>query len=70
MLGQVCDNKSVEALIPLMKDENRFVRQEAATILGKIGDIVALEPLKKAIEQEKNEFAADAMKKAVEKIGG
>jgi HEAT repeat protein len=69
MLGQKRDNKAVEALISLLGDKNRLVRQETAIALEKIGDKVAIEPLKKAVAQEKNEFALDAMKRAVETLG-
>ena len=37
-LGMIVDEKAVDALIPVLKDKDRFVRQEVAIALGKIGN--------------------------------
>lgn len=47
------DNKVIEALvIALLNDPDAFVRGFSAKVLGKIGDIRAIEALKKAREDE------------------
>ena len=62
------DEKAVDSLIVLLKDDNRFVRQEAVRALGKIGGARALEALTQTLVEEKDEFVKDSIKKAVEKL--
>ena len=68
MLGIIGDEKAVDALILVLKDKNRFVRQEAITALGKIGGERLVEPLAQALEEEKEEFVIDSIKKVLEKL--
>ena len=68
MLGQMGDEKAVDALILVLKDKNRFVRQETVLALGKIGGESLVEPLTKAIEEERDEFVIDFMKKVLDKL--
>ena len=62
------DEKAVDFLIALLKDDDRFVRQEAVWALGKIGGTRALEGLSRASFEEKNGFVQDAIKKAIERL--
>ena len=68
MLGIMGDEKAVDALILVLKDKNRFVRQEAIAALGKIGGERLVEPLAQALEEEKDEFVQDSMRKVLEKL--
>jgi HEAT repeat protein len=67
-LGSTADETVIDALIPLLKDENRFVRQEAVTALGKIGGGRSVQPLTQALEEEKDEFVMDFIKKVLDKL--
>jgi HEAT repeat protein len=62
------DEKAVDSLIAVLKDDNRFVRQEAVWALARIGGAGALEALTQALVEEKNRFVQDSMKKAVERL--
>ncbi len=68
MLGIMGDEKAVDALILVLKDKNRFVRQEAIAALGKIGGEKLVEPLAQALEEEKDEFVIDSIRKVLEKL--
>ena len=68
MLGIIGDEKAVDALILVLKDKNRFVRQEAIAALGKIGGERLMEPLTQALEEEKDEFVVNFIKKALDKL--
>jgi HEAT repeat protein len=60
---------AVERLIRALKNKDRYVRKYTAWILGEIGDIMALEPLNKALNDGDN-LARKALKVALEKIQG
>jgi HEAT repeat protein len=60
------DETALEHLVTMLHDDDRFVRQEAARALGKIGSTRASESLTQALLKEKNEFVKDAMKEAVD----
>jgi HEAT repeat protein len=62
------DEKAVDSLIAVLKDDDRFVRQEAVSALGRIGGSRALEALTQALAEEENRFVQDSMKKAVERL--
>ena len=68
MLGIIGDEKAVDALILVLKDKNRFVRQEAIAALGKIGGERVVEPLTQALGEENDEFVQDSMRKVLEKL--
>ena len=68
MLGIMGDETAIDALIPVLKDENRFVRQEAVLALKKIGGSRAIEHLTQALNTEKNEFVRDFIKMALERL--
>jgi HEAT repeat protein len=68
LLGSTEDETVIEALIPLLKDENRFVRQEAVLALKNIGGSKVVEHLTQALSTEKNEFVIDFIKKALERL--
>ena len=68
MLGIIGDEKAVDALILVLKDRDRFVRQEAVTALGKIGGGRSVQPLTQALEEEKDEFVMDFIKKVLDKL--
>ena len=67
-LGIYGDETVLDALIPLFKDKNRFVRQETARTLGKIGGAKAVEVLTTALKTEKDEFVIDFINKALAKL--
>ena len=67
-LGSTADETVIDALIPLLKDENRFVRQEVVLALKKIGGSRAVEHLTQALDMEKNEFVSDYIKTALERL--
>ena len=68
LLGSTADETVIDALIPVLKDENRFVRQEAVLALKKIGGSRAAEHLTQALNTEKNEFVRDFIKMALERL--
>ena len=68
LLGLTADETAIDALIPVLMDENRFVRQEAVLALGKIGGSRAVEHLTQALNMEKNEFVSDFIRTALESV--
>jgi HEAT repeat protein len=68
MLGIIGDKEAVDALILVLKDQNRFVRQEAIAALGKIGGERLVEPLTKALEEEEDEFVQESVRRVLEKL--
>ena len=67
-LGIMGDEKAVDSLILVLKDRDRFVRQEAVIALGKIGGGRLAQPLTQALEEERNEFVIDFIKKVLEML--
>jgi HEAT repeat protein len=68
MLGIMGDETAIDALIPVLKDENRFVRQEAVLALKKIGGSRAVEHLTQALNTEKNDFVRDFIRVNLERF--
>ncbi len=68
LLGLTADETAIDALIPVLKDENSFVRQEAVLALKKIGGSRAVEHLTQALSTEKNEFVRDFMRTTLERL--
>ncbi|MFC1995463.1 HEAT repeat domain-containing protein [Chloroflexota bacterium] len=68
LLGSTEDEAAIDALIPVLKDENRFVRQEVVLALKKIGGPRAVENLTQALNTEKNELVRDFLKRALERL--
>ena len=68
MLGIMGDETAIDALIPVLKDENRFVRQETVLALKNIGGSRAVEHLTQALNTEKNEFVRDFIEMALERL--
>ena len=68
MLGLMADERAVDSLIPVLKDNNRFVRQEAVLAIGKIGGSRSVEYLTQALGIESDEFVKDFIIKALEKL--
>jgi len=68
LLGLTADETAIDALIPVLKDENRFVRQEAVLALKKIGGSRVVEHLTQALNTEKNEFVIDFIRTALERL--
>ncbi len=66
LLGSTADEAAIDALIPVLKDENRFVRQDAVLALRKKGGSRAVENLTQALNTEKNEFVRDFIRMALE----
>ncbi len=62
------DEKAVDALIPVLEDKNRFVRQEVALALGRIGGSGVVEHLTNALETEKDEFVKVFVRKTIERL--
>lgn len=61
------ERKDVKGLINTLKDEDSSVRSNAASALGEIGGILAVEPLTQALK-DKDEDVQNAAKEALEKI--
>ncbi len=68
LLGSTGDETVIDALIPVLKDKDRFVRQEAILALRKVGGSRAVEHLSQALDTEKNEFVRDFIKMALERL--
>ncbi|MDD4873918.1 MAG: HEAT repeat domain-containing protein [Dehalococcoidales bacterium] len=68
VLGLMRDERAVDSLIPVLKDRNRFVRQEVILALGKIGGSRSIEYLTEALNTENDEFVKDFIVKALEKL--
>ncbi len=68
LIGSTADETAMDTLIPVLKDKDRFVRQEAVLALKKIGGSKAIEPLTQALNTEKNEFVSDCIKMALERL--
>jgi len=68
LLGLTANETAIDALIPVLMDENRFVRQEAVLALGKIGGSRAVEHLTQALNMEKNEFVSVFIRIALGKL--
>ncbi len=68
LLGATEDETAIDALIPVLKDKDRFVRQEVVLALRKIGGSRAVEPLTQALDTEKNEYVRDFIKLALERL--
>lgn len=60
---------SVEILIEYLEDEDWLVREAAADLLGKIGDVRAVEPLMTRLEQDKDTGVKELAIKALGLIG-
>lgn len=60
---------SVEILIEYLEDEDWLVREAAADLLGKIGDVRAVLPLMKRLEQDKDTGVKELAIKALGLIG-
>jgi HEAT repeat protein len=60
---------SVEILIEYLEDEDWLVREAAADLLGKIGDVRAVEPLMKRLERDKDTGVKELAIKALGLIG-
>ena len=67
-LGLMADERAIDSLILVLKDKNRFVRQEAILALGKIGGSRSAEHLAKALHTESDEFVRDFIRKALERL--
>jgi HEAT repeat protein len=60
---------SVEILIEYLEDDDWLVREAAADLLGKIGDVRSVEPLMKRLEQDKDTGVKELAIKALGLIG-
>ncbi|OQW36971.1 MAG: hypothetical protein A4E19_14650 [Nitrospira sp. SG-bin1] len=60
---------SVELLIEYLEDDDWLVREAAADLLGKIGDVRAVAPLMKRLEQDKDTGVKELAIKALGLIG-
>jgi len=60
---------SVEILIEYLEDDDWLVREASADLLGKIGDVRAVEPLMKRLEQDKDTGVKELAIKALGLIG-
>ncbi len=60
---------SVEILIEYLEDDDWLVREAAADLLGKIGDVRAVEPLMMRLEQDKDTGVKELAIKALGLIG-
>ena len=60
---------SVEILIEYLEDDDWLVREAAADLLGKIGDIRAVEPLMKRLKQDRDTGVKEISLKSLGLIG-
>jgi HEAT repeat protein len=60
---------SVEILIEYLEDDDWLVREAAADLLGKIGDVRAVEPLMKRLEEDRDTGVKELAIKALGLIG-
>lgn len=60
---------SVEILIEYLEDDDWLVREAAADLLGKIGDVRAVDPLMKRLEQDKDTGVKELAIKSLGLIG-
>jgi hypothetical protein len=67
-IGIMRDETAMDSLIPMVKDPNRFVRQEVVRTLAKIGGPRSLALLTQALVEEKDEFVKDSIKRAMDKL--
>jgi len=68
LLGSTKDETVIDALIPVLNDENRFVRQEVVLALKMIGGSRAVELLTQALASEKHELVIDFIERALERL--
>jgi len=70
-LGNIKDTRASDALLKTINDDdNPMVRLQAAMAMSKIKDPVALEPLKAALEKEKDERVKMAIAGAIRAVMG
>lgn len=67
-LGMMKDESAIDALMLVLKDKNRFVRQDVITALGKIGGDRLEASLNQALVEEKDEFVRESLKKLLERL--
>jgi HEAT repeat protein len=60
-LGEIGDERAVEALVAVLEDEDSDVRYAAMGALGKIGDARAVEPLVARLEDEDSDVREAAL---------
>ncbi len=68
LLGGTADEIAIDALIPVLKDENRFVRHEVVLALEKIGGSRSVEHLTQALKVEENEFVLEFIRTSLERL--
>ncbi|MFC1939688.1 HEAT repeat domain-containing protein [Chloroflexota bacterium] len=68
LLGSTKDETVIDVLIPILKDKNRFVRQEVVLALKKIGGSRAVEHLTQALNTEKDELVKDLIISSLERL--
>ena len=67
-LGRIDDPAAIPALIAALEDPEAGVRWRAAQALSGFGDPGVIPAIESALAQEEDEFAAEQMRKAVEKL--
>ncbi|MFC1954184.1 HEAT repeat domain-containing protein [Chloroflexota bacterium] len=68
LLGSTEDETVIDALIPVLEDDNRFVRQEVVLALKKIGGSRAIEHLTEALNTEKDGLVRDFITSSLERL--
>ncbi len=68
LLGSTEDETVIDALIPVLKDKDRFVRQEVILALKKIGGSRAVEHLTQALDTEKHELVREFIISSLERL--
>ncbi len=68
LLSATRDEAVIDALVSVLKDKDRFVRQEAVLALKNIGGPRAIENLTLALQTEKHEFVRDFIKMSLERL--
>ncbi|SJZ32533.1 tRNA epoxyqueuosine(34) reductase QueG [Selenihalanaerobacter shriftii] len=68
ILGNLKDDKAVPHLIEGLNDPKPIVRAHSAWALGEIGEVIAVEALKKALDKEKDQEVIGELEKAINRL--
>ncbi|HKP86141.1 MAG TPA: HEAT repeat domain-containing protein [Blastocatellia bacterium] len=63
------DPRMLSSLISALDDSDAAVRSSAATALSNLGDVAAVEPLRRRLDDEASIHVRAAVRRAIEKLG-
>ena len=67
-LGKIGDSNAITALLTALEDPEAGVRWRVAQALSKLGDFSVIPAMEAALAQEEDDFTAEQMQKAIEKL--